>query len=143
MIQQQKDMRAHRRKVAQDLKNAKKKKQRLQKRARLLTTEDLLTVVALREKDHLMSQKCSVPRSQQKMAMKRVRAALRRRSFKMLHQVREIASPLQTQEHLLRVETRLFYMYKFVLSHMTFFGKQSNYFVCSLSTIIPCVDNCT
>lgn len=28
----------------------KKKKQRLQKRARLMTTEDLLTVVALREK---------------------------------------------------------------------------------------------
>ena len=45
-------MRTHRRKVAQDSKNAKKKKQRLQKRARLLTTEDLLTVVALREKDH-------------------------------------------------------------------------------------------
>jgi len=53
LIQQQKDMRAHRRKVAQDLKNAKKKKTgRLQKRARLLTTEDLLTVVALREKDN-------------------------------------------------------------------------------------------
>jgi hypothetical protein len=52
LIQQQKDMRAHRRKVAQDLKNAKKKKGRLQKRARLLTTEDLLTVVALREKDN-------------------------------------------------------------------------------------------
>ena len=46
-------MRAHRRKLAQDLKNAKKKKkQRLQKRARLLSTEDLLTVVALREKDN-------------------------------------------------------------------------------------------
>ena len=29
-----------------------KKKQRLQKRARLMTTEDLLTVVALREKDN-------------------------------------------------------------------------------------------
>ena len=45
-------MRAHRRKLAQDLKNAKKKKNRLQKRARLLSTEDLLTVVALREKDN-------------------------------------------------------------------------------------------
>ena len=45
-------MRAHRRKLAQDLKNAKKKKNRLQKRARLLSTEDLLTVVAWREKDN-------------------------------------------------------------------------------------------
>ena len=52
LIQQQKDQRAHRRKIAQDLKNAKKKKQRLQKRARLMSTEDLLTVVALREKDN-------------------------------------------------------------------------------------------
>ena len=30
----------------------KKKKQRLQKKARLMSTEDLLTVVALREKEH-------------------------------------------------------------------------------------------
>ena len=53
MIQEQKNLRAHRRKLAQDLKNAKKKKKnRLQKRARLLSTEDLLTVVALREKDN-------------------------------------------------------------------------------------------
>ena len=42
-------MRAHRRRVALDLKNAKKRKARLHKRARLLSTEDLLTVVALRE----------------------------------------------------------------------------------------------
>ena len=41
-------MRGHRHKVAQDSENA--KKDRLQKRARLLTTEDLLAVVALREK---------------------------------------------------------------------------------------------
>ena len=52
MIQQQKDLRAHRRKIATDLKNAKRKKSRLQKRARLMSTEDLLTVVALREKDN-------------------------------------------------------------------------------------------
>ena len=45
-------MRAHRRKLAADLKNARKKKQRLQQRARLLSTEDLLTVVALREGDN-------------------------------------------------------------------------------------------
>ena len=48
-MKQQEEMRAHRRKLAQDLKNAKRKKQRLTKRARLLSTEDLLTVVALRE----------------------------------------------------------------------------------------------
>jgi hypothetical protein len=49
LLQQQQDMRANRRKLTQDLKNAKKKKARLQQRARLLTTEELLTVVALRE----------------------------------------------------------------------------------------------
>ena len=49
MIQSQKEQRAHRRKLAAELKNAKKRKARLQKRARLLSTEDLLTVVALRE----------------------------------------------------------------------------------------------
>ena len=41
-------MRAHRRRLAADLKNARKKKNRLQKRARMLSTEELLTVVALR-----------------------------------------------------------------------------------------------
>ena len=49
LIQAQKDMRASRRKLAADLRNARRKKSRLQQRARLLTTEDLLTVVALRE----------------------------------------------------------------------------------------------
>ena len=49
MLYQQKDMRANRRKLAQDLKNPKKKKQRLQQRARLLSTQDLPTVMALRE----------------------------------------------------------------------------------------------
>ena len=49
MIELQKEQRAHRRKLAADLKNAKKRKARLQKRARLLSTEELLTVVALRE----------------------------------------------------------------------------------------------
>ena len=48
-IQQQEEMRANRRKLPQDLKNAKKNKQRLQQGIRLLTTEELLTVVALRE----------------------------------------------------------------------------------------------
>ena len=49
LIELQKEQRAHRRKLAADLKNAKKRKARLQKRARLLSTEELLTVVALRE----------------------------------------------------------------------------------------------
>ena len=51
LVQQQREQRAHRRKLAQDLKNAKKKKERLQKRARLLSTEDLLTVVAVGDKE--------------------------------------------------------------------------------------------
>ena len=37
--------------LASEVKNAKRRRQRLTKRARLLTTEDLLTVVALRESD--------------------------------------------------------------------------------------------
>ena len=49
LIQEQKDLRASRRKLAADLRNARRKKARLQQRARTLSTEDLLTVVALRE----------------------------------------------------------------------------------------------
>ena len=37
--------------LANEVKNAKRRRSRLTKRARLLTTEDLLTVVALRESD--------------------------------------------------------------------------------------------
>ena len=37
--------------MANEVKNAKRRRSRLTKRARLLTTEDLLTVVALRESD--------------------------------------------------------------------------------------------
>ena len=43
------------------MKNAKKKKGRLHKRARLLTTEDLLTVVALREKDNFKANSLFAP----------------------------------------------------------------------------------
>ena len=38
-------------KLANEVRNAKRRKQRLTKRARLLSTEDLLTVVALRESE--------------------------------------------------------------------------------------------
>ena len=45
--------RAHeeKKRLANEVKNAKRRRSRLTKRARLLTTEDLLTVVALRESD--------------------------------------------------------------------------------------------
>ena len=45
--------RAHeeKKRLAAEVKNAKRRRSRLTKRARLLTTEDLLTVVALRESD--------------------------------------------------------------------------------------------
>lgn len=44
-------MRLERKRIAQDLRNAQKKRARLKNKARLLSTEDLLTVVALREQD--------------------------------------------------------------------------------------------
>ena len=47
----QKRAREEKKKLANEVKNAKRRKQRLTKRARLLSTEDLLTVVALRESD--------------------------------------------------------------------------------------------
>ena len=51
LLTEQKRQRAERKRVAQDLKNAQKRRQRLTHRARLLSTTDLLTVVALRERD--------------------------------------------------------------------------------------------
>jgi len=51
LIEQQKAMRLERKRIAQDLRNAQKKRARLKNKARLLSTEDLLTVVALREQD--------------------------------------------------------------------------------------------
>ena len=47
----QKRAREEKKRLANEVKNAKRRRQRLTKRARLLTTEDLLTVVALRESD--------------------------------------------------------------------------------------------
>ena len=47
----QKRAREEKKRLANEVRNAKRRRQRLTKRARLLTTEDLLTVVALRESD--------------------------------------------------------------------------------------------
>ena len=51
LLAAQKRAREEKKKLANEVKNAKRRKQRLTKRARLLSTEDLLTVVALRESD--------------------------------------------------------------------------------------------
>ena len=44
-------MREERKRVSQELRNAQKRKQRLKHRARLLSSEDLMTVIAMRETD--------------------------------------------------------------------------------------------
>jgi hypothetical protein len=49
LIQQQKEVRAERKRVAAELKNAVRRKQRLKHRARLLSSEDLLSVMNMRE----------------------------------------------------------------------------------------------
>ena len=51
LLAAQKRAREEKRRLANEMKNAKRRKQRLTKRARLLSTEDLLTVVALRESE--------------------------------------------------------------------------------------------
>ena len=51
LLAAQKRTRQEKKRLANEMKNAKRRKQRLTKRARLLTTEDLLTVVALRESE--------------------------------------------------------------------------------------------
>ena len=51
LLAAQKRGREEKKRLASEMKNAKRRKARLTKRARLLTTEDLLTVVALRETD--------------------------------------------------------------------------------------------
>ena len=48
---EQKRVREERKRVAQELRNAQKRKQRLKHRARLLSSEDLMTVIAMRETD--------------------------------------------------------------------------------------------
>ena len=55
----QKQARAEKKRLANEVRNAKRRKQRLTKRARLLTTEDLLTVVALRESERAAREKTS------------------------------------------------------------------------------------
>ena len=49
LLQAQKRAREEKRRLASELKNARRRRNRLTKRARQLSTEDLLTVVALRE----------------------------------------------------------------------------------------------
>ena len=48
---EQKRVRDERKRVSQELRNAQKRKQRLKHRARLLSSEDLMTVIAMRETD--------------------------------------------------------------------------------------------
>ena len=47
-------VKAERKRVANELRNTQKRKQRLKHRARLLSTEDLMTVIAMRETDTAM-----------------------------------------------------------------------------------------
>ena len=49
LLQAQKRAREEKQRLAKELKNARRRRNRLTKRARQLSTEDLLTVVALRE----------------------------------------------------------------------------------------------
>ena len=51
LVQEQRRIRAERKRVAADLKNAQRRQTRLKHRARLLSSEELLKVVALREQE--------------------------------------------------------------------------------------------
>ena len=51
-------VKAERKRVANELRNTQKRKQRLKHRARLLSSEDLMTVIAMRETDTAM--RCAV-----------------------------------------------------------------------------------
>ena len=51
--QQQRALRDERRRVAAELRNAQKRRQRLKHRSRLLSSADLVAVLALREQEHL------------------------------------------------------------------------------------------
>ena len=51
LLAAQKRARDEKKRLANEVKNARRRRARLTKRARLLTTEDLLTVVALRERE--------------------------------------------------------------------------------------------
>ena len=51
MLREQKAARLARQQLTKDIKNERRKRSRLTKKARLLTTEDLLQVIAMRERD--------------------------------------------------------------------------------------------
>ena len=59
LLAAQKRAREEKKRLANEMKNAKRRKQRLTKRARLLSTEDLLTVVALRESERAARENAS------------------------------------------------------------------------------------
>ena len=59
LLAAQKRAREEKKRLANEVKNAKRRRQRLTKRARLLTTEDLLTVVALRESERATRENAS------------------------------------------------------------------------------------
>ena len=59
LLAAQRRAREEKKKLANEVKNAKRRKQRLTKRARLLSTEDLLTVVALRESERAVRENTS------------------------------------------------------------------------------------
>ena len=59
LLAAQKRAREEKKRLANEVRNAKRRKQRLTKRARLLTTEDLLTVVALREAERASRESAS------------------------------------------------------------------------------------
>ena len=59
LLATQKRAREEKKRLANEVKNAKRRKQRLTKRARLLSTEDLLTVVALRESERAARENAS------------------------------------------------------------------------------------
>ena len=59
LLAAQKRAREEKKRLANEVKNAKRRKQRLTKRARLLSTEDLLTVVALRESERAVRENAS------------------------------------------------------------------------------------
>ena len=61
LLQAQKRAREEKRRLAADLKNARRKRSRLTKRARQLSTEDLLTVVALREAERVARSRDPTP----------------------------------------------------------------------------------
>ena len=61
LLQAHKQARERKKRLAADLKNARRRRSRLTKRARMLSTEDLLTVVALRESDRAARSSAATP----------------------------------------------------------------------------------